>query len=62
MGNFSTLLHLAAVESIAVAFAYDSILSAHLAELDRARADRTAGAVDFMDLLPLKVAALTCNP
>ena len=51
LNNLSILLHLSAVESIAVAWAYDSILSAHLEELARARADRTAGAVDFVDLL-----------
>ena len=51
LSNFSILLHLAAVESIAVALAYDNILSAHLEELALSRADRTAGAVDFADLL-----------
>ena len=51
MDNLSILLHLATVESISVALAYGTILSAHLEELARARANKTAGAVDFMDLL-----------
>ena len=51
LNNFSILLHLSAVESIAVAWAYDSILSAHLEELARSRADRTAGDVNFAELL-----------
>ena len=51
LNNLSIILHLATTESISVALAYDSIPPAHLEELARARANRTAGAVDFMDLL-----------
>ena len=47
--NVAIILNLAATESISVALAYDSILSAHLGELSRA--DRVSGAVDFADLL-----------
>ena len=42
---------MAAVESIAVAPACDAILSTRLEELARARANKTAGTVDFKDLL-----------
>ena len=52
LNNLSTLLHLATVESISVALAHDTILSAHLEELARARDNETAGAVDFTDLFP----------
>ena len=62
LNNLSILLHLAAVESIAVALAYDAILSAHLEELVRARADRTAGAVDFMDMLSTENTVSRCRP
>ena len=51
LNNLSILLHLATVESIAVALAYDTILSTRLEELARSRANKTAGAVDFTDLL-----------
>ena len=51
LNNLPILLHLATVESIAVSLACDTILSTHLGELARARANKTAGAVDFMDLL-----------
>ena len=54
LNNLSILLHLAAVESIAVALAYDTILSTHLGELARVRANKAAGKVDFMDLLSTK--------
>ena len=43
------LLHLATTENVATAMAYDSLLSAHLAESAR---ERTVGAADFADLLP----------
>ena len=51
LNSLSILLHLATVESIAVALAYDTILSTHLEELARARAIKIAGEVDFMGLL-----------
>ena len=51
LNNFPVLLHLATTENIATPMAYDSLLSAHLAESARARAERTVGAVDFADLL-----------
>ena len=41
------LPHLKTAENIATAMAYDALLSAHLAESARARAERTVGAVDF---------------
>ena len=54
LNYLSILLHLATVESISVALACDAILSARLEELARERANKTAGAVDFTDLLYTK--------
>ena len=51
LNNLSVIPHCATAESVAAAIAYDSLLSARLGGLARARANRTAGAVDFMDLL-----------
>ena len=50
----STILHLATTESIAAALLYDSILSAHLEELARARVERSAATVDFAELLSVE--------
>ena len=50
--NFlSILLHLVTTESIAAALNYDSLIQTHLEELARSRANKTAGVVDFADLL-----------
>ena len=51
LGDISVLLHLETTENIATAIAYDTLLSAQLAESARARAERAVGAVDFVDLL-----------
>ena len=50
----SIILHLATTESIAAALLYDSILSAHLEELARARVERSAETVDFAELLSVE--------
>ena len=50
----SIILHLATTESIAAALLYDSILSAHLEELARARVERSAETVDFAGLLSVE--------
>ena len=51
LNSVSIILHLATTESIAAALLYDSILSAHLEELARARVERSADTVDFAALL-----------
>ena len=51
VNNLSVIIQLPTAKSIGVAPPYDSPPSAHLEELARARANRAAGAVDFMDLL-----------
>ena len=50
-GNISAPLHPETTENIDTEMAYDALLSDHLAESARARAERTVGAVDFVDLL-----------
>ena len=49
--NISGLLRLETTENIATAMAYGALLSSHLAESARARAEKAVGAVDFVDLL-----------
>ena len=49
--NLSVILHLATTETISAALIYDSLLSAHLEELARARQERSAAQVDFAELL-----------
>ena len=50
--NFiSIILHIVTTESISAALIYDGLMSAHLEELARSRANRTAGTVDFHELL-----------
>ena len=51
LNNRSISLHLAATESIGDSTSYDTLLASQLEELGRARANRTAGAVNFMGLL-----------
>ena len=52
--HLSIVLHLATVENISSALLYDSLLSAHLEELARARAEKSAEAVDFAQLLSVE--------
>ena len=51
LDNLPIIPHLATTESIEAAIAYDTMLSAHMEDLACARAERTAGVVDFMDML-----------
>ena len=52
--NLSIVLHLATAENIATAVLYDSLLSAHIEELARDRAERATAAVNFAELLPVE--------
>lgn len=52
LNQLSIALHLATTESIGTALTYDQLLKAHLEELARARANGTAGTIDFAELLP----------
>ena len=52
--HLSIVLHLATVENIATALLYDSLLSAHLEELARARAEKSSETVDFAQLLSME--------
>ena len=54
LNSVSIIPHLATTESIAAALLYDSILSAHLEELARARVERSADTVDFAQLLSVE--------
>ena len=49
--NLSIILHISTTECIAAAPLYDSLLSAHLEELARARKARSASQVDFAEPL-----------
>ena len=51
LNRLSVVLHIATTESIGTALTYDQLLKSHLEELARARANGTAGAVDFAALL-----------
>ena len=51
LNYMSILLHLATTESMSAALIYDGLISSHLEELARSRANKTAGVVDFADLL-----------
>ena len=51
MNNLAIIPHMPTTESIGDALAYGSLLPAHLGELARTRANSTAGAVDFTDLI-----------
>ena len=52
--HLSIVLRLATVENIASALLYDSLLSAHLEELARARAEKSSETVDFAQLLSVE--------
>ena len=52
--HLSIVLHLATVENIPSALLYDSVLSAHLEELDMARAEKSSESVDFAQLLSVE--------
>ena len=54
LNNMSPILHLATTDSIAAALLYDSILSAHMEELDRSRAERSDAVIDFNELLAVE--------
>ena len=51
MNHLAIVLHLATTEAIGAASTYDQLSKAHLEELARARANRTAGVIDFAGLL-----------
>ena len=52
--HLSIVLHLATVGNISSALLYDSLLSAHLEELARARAEKSTEAVEFAQLLSVE--------
>ena len=52
--HLSIVLQLATVENIASALLYDSLLSSHLEELARARAEKSTEIVDFAQLLSVE--------
>ena len=51
LNHVSILLHMVTTEATTTALVYDGLISSHLEELARPRANKTAGAVDFHDLL-----------
>ena len=51
LNSVSILLHIVTTESIAASLIYDGLISTHLGDLDRPRANKKAGAVDFADLM-----------
>ena len=54
LNNLSLILHLATTESIAAALLYDGLLSAHLEEMARPRAERPAAVIGLSELLSVE--------
>ena len=62
LNNLSLILHLATTESIAAALLYDSLLSDHLEELARSRAERSAAVIDFNEFLSVAQTRFNLEP
>ena len=69
LNHLSIVLHIATTETIGTAVLYDNLLSAHLEELARSRAERVGAAVDLSPLLSnerrrfkIQAATQTANP